>query len=549
MPSSWTVFKKSQNRLTCHALLHETVTSSDGRSLATFSVVGGLRNDVLLRRMKNSSNDSHRNLYRTLTRNVRGRSDNIKNTLRPPKNLLVNVEKFNDIVEDDEELLEMINIILNNFGDGIMGEGVLADITFKSAHEAFKPHAGRSEEMQMISNNICRFQLYVMMVHLSRDPSLARLTAITNANPSAFGFAAPTNAVAAAAGGGGGDGGGGGGSVAINNDLNEDEAPTAVAAGEEVAGDDAAAGDDRNEDNEVGEERANIQVVVEGGGGGGGGGADRLKSVRDELQKARQEAEESRQEAEEASRENYRLKQENKRLHDELQESRQEAEESRQEAQEASRENYRLKQENEILKECVSTVKASHEHTTAVRSELLLEINNMKGNQEATTDRLEVVEYSVEENREDIGTVKNQVEDLDTEHQELAGDFAAEKERRELKEYEVDEEIHRVKKDIEDNTERMDELEEKIVDEDTMDDKIETAKQQATNNAIDHVYADLAEKQGDIEAHNHTLEGDVSNVQDQLEGVREQLAIVQATVQATVTANAERPKPKRRMSF
>ena len=44
------------------------------------------------------------------------------------------------------------------------------------------------------------------------------------------------------------------------------------------------------------------------------------------------------------------------------------------------------------------------------------------------------------------------------------------------------------------------------------------------------MHGDLAEKQDDIEAHNHRLENDVSTVKDEMEKLREQAAAAQATV-------------------
>ena len=104
-------------------------------------------------------------------------------------------------------------------------------------------------------------------------------------------------------------------------------------------------------------------------------------------------------------------------------------------------------------------------------------------------------------------------------------------ERRELKEDEYDEDIYCLKQGVADNKEMTEQLEDKMVDEDTVNDIVDTARKNVTTDAIDFMTVDdLAAKQDDIEAHNHRLEHEVSNMKDDLEELREQAAAAQATV-------------------
>ena len=241
------------------------------------------------------------------------------------------------------------------------------------------------------------------------------------------------------------------------------------------------------------------------------------------MQQSHEQAEETRDELQEASRKNKQLEQDKKSL--------------KKEKREYQIRHMLLETENDlkeqkvaILEESLSTVKAILVDTTTVNRELLGEVKKLKGAQEETDDRLDAVEASADENREDFGNLKNDVEGLATEQQQLAGDVAAENQRRELKEYELDNNMHRLEQGVADNKEKTEELEDKIVDEDMIDDKIDTARKNATNDAIDFMHGDLAEKQGDIEAHNHRLENDVSTVKDEMEELREQAAAARATV-------------------
>ncbi len=68
-----------------------------------------------------------------------------------------------------------------------------------------------------------------------------------------------------------------------------------------------------------------------------------------------------------------------------------------------------------------------------------------------------------------------------------------------------------------------------------------------TTDAIDFMTVDdLAAKQDDIEAHNHSLENEVSNVQDQLEELREQAAAAKATVTRRRASKCCLSKPRNR---
>ncbi|KAL7447851.1 hypothetical protein ACHAWC_000156, partial [Mediolabrus comicus] len=146
-----------------------------------------------------------------------------------------------------------------------------------------------------------------------------------------------------------------------------------------------------------------------------------------------------------------------------------------------------------------------------------------------------------EEFGEDVDNLRTDVDYVTASHEELADDVAAENDRRELKEDKYDEDLDRLEQGLAENKEKTEELEEKIVDEDTIDDKIETGGKNATNNAIDHVYGDLAAKQEDIEGNNQRLDNDVSNVKDDMEEMRREMNEMREAEQAK--------RSNRRMSF
>ena len=255
----------------------------------------------------------------------------------------------------------------------------------------------------------------------------------------------------------------------------------------------------------------------------GGGGSE---SLLEELQKARQEAQELQQEKIQWEQEKIQWEQEKKSL--------------KKEKREYQIRHMLLETENDlkeqkvaILEESLSTVKALLVDTTTVNRELLLEVKDLKGAQEETEGRLDAVEASADENREDVGNLKNDVEGLATEHQELAGNVAAENQRRELKEYDLDDNMWKLSKEVGDVRTHVDDTADALRQE--RKEELDEAEENIQKESLAFVNEEFAPEIDDHKENIQRLENDLSNLKDELQEWKDQETGHAATGQATVT--------------
>jgi len=284
-----------------------------------------------------------------------------------------------------------------------------------------------------------------------------------------------------------GGGGGGGG-------------PTAAAAGDEAAADEEVAGHD-------------VDVGAVAGGEGRGGGdydklVERLRSKDEENASLSEQLQNALQKNEQLEQKNKQLEQKNNLL---------------------QVDNNQLREGNASLKTALGAV----ETTINCFGNLENRVAKMEDKQDELGDQFE-------EFGEDVDNLRTDVDYVTASHEELDGKVDAEIERREEKEYEMDDNMWKLSKEVEENHDYVGETADNLRRE--WEEENETLNAARNDAALDHFNEAFAAEMDDQNVNVHKVQNDLLNQQEQLDVV---VAFMEETKQAEHRRQAER----RRRSF